>query len=61
MEHQTQHENTPPDAQGQKTFKQHVAFWLTDPLRSVVVASATCMSSLGIVLGGSWFISLAVS
>ena len=61
MEHQTPQNSTLQASQERKTFKQHVAFWLTDPLRSVVVASATCMSSLGIVLGGSWFISLAVS
>ncbi|MFK7975445.1 MAG: hypothetical protein AB8C02_04880 [Halioglobus sp.] len=52
--------NTTPSS-GEKTWREHASHWLQDPLRSVVVASATCMSSLGIVLGGSWFISMTLS
>lgn len=61
MKHTEAGQQASTHTSGKRTFKQSASHWLQDPMRSVVVASATCMSSLGIVLGGSWFISLALS
>ena len=40
---------------------QRLGEWMQDPMGSVIAASAATIGSFGIVLSGTWLISLAVS
>ncbi len=45
---------------GKKTGRERFVAWIEDPMGSVIAASAATIGSFGIVLGGTWAISLAV-
>ncbi|GAB5450930.1 MAG: hypothetical protein Hals2KO_12580 [Halioglobus sp.] len=46
---------------GKTTTRERFVAWIKEPMGSVIAASAATIGSFGIVLGGTWAISLAVN
>ena len=51
---------TPQPADTPSSARERFLRWVQEPLGSVVAASVATMSTLGMVLSGSWLISLAL-
>ncbi|MEM8564601.1 MAG: hypothetical protein AAGF57_20335 [Pseudomonadota bacterium] len=48
-------------AKGNQTFGQRFGQWVQDPMGGVIAASVATMSSLGVVLSGSWLIHMIIN
>lgn len=44
-----------------QTFGQRFVQWVQDPMGGVIAASVATMSSLGVVLSGSWLIHMIIN